>query len=122
LQVNDFDITVSAGKAEFYFAEDARTQGDVKINVSAGSALLQFANKLPEGSTDIHVSAGSCRFVVPEGTGLKINHQISAGSLEVAGEEITGDGTYTTDNYDTAANKLEITVDISAGSIEITEE
>lgn len=121
LKIGETKIELGSGKFTWESSGDAVLDGSFGLNVGAGRGEVTFADEvLPGGGMDIDVGAGSVYLTVPEGVGLKVDYNIGAGVLEVGDQDLHGDGTYTSDGYDSAERKLDIRVDIGAGKVEIS--
>ena len=119
LKMQDVVIDLGSGKFVWESSGDARVEGALTLDVGAGRGELTFADALPSNGIDIDVGAGSVILTVPEGTAFKIDYDIGAGTLEVDGDDFHGDGNFTSDNYDSATLKLDLSVDIGAGKVEV---
>ncbi len=114
----DLKVKVGAGSMQADFEE--LNLNDVDWRIGAGSAEISFEETaLPSGEFTVDVGAGSLVLNLPEDTGLQINYDIGLGTLEVDGENLRGEGEFTSENYLTAVNKVKMTVDLGLGSLEI---
>jgi predicted membrane protein len=57
---------------------------------------------------------------LPSGVGLKVKYQIGSGNLKVGSDSIrNGEGTFTSQNYETSTKKVEINIELGSGNINI---
>lgn len=92
------------------------TIGDYFIDFSKGF--------IPDKETPVKVRGliGEVRMIIPEDVPVKISAAVSVGEVKVfdyAPENIRHNITYKAENYDEAARKLNITVELKVGSIRI---
>jgi hypothetical protein len=75
--------------------------------------------KLSEGTYNIDIGIGEVVFIIPKEVGVKIYSDRGIASLSVPKDYIKEDQIYTSSNYETADNKIEIYVEIGIGSFKI---
>jgi hypothetical protein len=110
---------LGSGIGEIVFADQEINsllidQGSGQLKIKLDEAALpteEFSLELGSGSIEIDLSSE---------VGLRVRYEIGSGNLRIGSDSIgSGDGTYTTINFDTAQKKLEFTVQIGSGSVTI---
>lgn len=119
LNVTDFTADTSAGSLKVDLGDRAATQ-TVEIDASAGSVDLSVG-KAAKVTIKVGMSAGSVSINVPAGAGLRVTESLSASSSNANGLGLTKSGnTWTSPNFDQAAQKIEIDFHGSAASLSIS--
>ncbi len=93
--------------------------GGIDMEWNAASGRL----KLPAGSSfsgTVKVNAGSLHLCTPQGVGLRLvtSGALSSTDFGSAGLAQSG-GTWTSNDYTTAANRIDLTVDANLGSVDL---
>lgn len=116
--VTDLDVNIGAGEGSIDLTQ--LTTRSVKVEIGAGKATIQLgAASVPTELIEASVGAGSANILLPESVGLEVEHKVGLGKIEVDGERLDNDGTFRSSNYDSAAVKLRIRVEVGTGSITI---
>jgi DUF4097 and DUF4098 domain-containing protein YvlB len=116
----DLSLDSGSGSCEFDLAE--LILEDLFLDSGSGSITMvlpedqSYAVKIDSGS-------GSVRIDIPEDTGIRVKLDSGSGSFNpgnnfdlVSGER-RGDGTWESDNYDTAKYTIEMQIDQGSGSV-----
>lgn len=111
-------VGTGSGKVEL-------TQTQLKnLGLSIGTGSMQGTITQVSAGTSkwsINVGTGSLNLTVPKDIGIKVDHNVGIGSLSLFGTQTKGNGTYTSPNYFTAANKIDITISVSIGSVTLVQ-
>jgi hypothetical protein len=110
-------FTVNAG--DFHVDLGGSTVSDVSLTLNAGHAGLVLPDTSLTGS--VVVNAGAVELCVPSGVGLRIttSENILA-SYDFGGNGLTKDGsTWTSSNYASATNRIQLSTTANAGSISL---
>lgn len=93
---------------------------DLKINTGASSTVLTLPASSGTTRADIDTGASSLKVNIPAGVAAKIQVKSGIASVNVDARfpRITS-GLYQSSDYDTAANRVDMTIDAGVGSIEI---
>ncbi|WKZ30516.1 MAG: LiaF-related protein [Candidatus Dojkabacteria bacterium] len=95
----------------------------LSFDMTSGHADIRLSDKaIPQESFVIDMTAGNVTLYVPASVGIRVNHDITSGSLEIGEIKVMRDGTFMSDNFDTAEKKLEIRADMTSGKIQIIRE
>lgn len=112
------DINVSTGKAEVDLEQ--LNLKNINLRVSTGAADVSLNKEaLPKERSRLKVSTGSLEVRIPESVGLQIKYDVGVGRLKVDESNISGDGTYTSQNYESAAKKVILDAEVGTGSLRI---
>lgn len=116
----DLDLSMTAGDGDIQM--DSLVLSNLQIEMTAGDLQVDLKEgSIPE-EMSIKLTAGSLKLSLPDNIGIKVNYDLTAGSLEVGDQEFDGaseDGTYETENYDRATKTLEINIEMTAGDVTI---
>ncbi|MFC4559164.1 cell wall-active antibiotics response protein LiaF [Virgibacillus kekensis] len=91
----------------------------------AGDFYIDFSKAfIPEEEIpiDVHSLAGDVHILIPENIPFQVDATVKAGEIDVVGQKSEGISrhlSYVTDDYETAVRKLDITVELKAGSIRV---
>lgn len=114
----NFEIDLGTGSGEVDFQK--LNVNNFKTEVGTGSIEIQFGEQaVPTGKIESKVGTGKTVIELPEELGLKITHEIGIGSITVDGKDVDKNGTYYTEGYDQANQKVELDLKVGTGSIEI---
>lgn len=97
----------------------------MNINTMAGSFYLDLTNAyIPDEETEIYIRslAGDVTILIPEEIEFQAHATAQFGDINILDQESTGINTelfYETDQFETAAKKLDIIIRLKAGSIRI---
>lgn len=117
LHLNGVQVTLNAGDLAVAIAE-AASFASVSGTVNAGSLGISIP---ASGTAEFTVNAGSLSICLPEGAAVRVESTSTLGSnnLDDLGLESTGENTWQTAGYASAAEKVELSVQTNAGSFEL---
>lgn len=115
------DLTLKEGAGQTDLFLDRLTLQKLTIETGAGTATVHLSDlSIPTDPSSISVGAGSATLTVPLSIGLQITYKIGLGALSVAGQNLHGNGTYTSPNFgDLSQKQLVLNLEIGAGSLTI---
>lgn len=113
------DVGVNIGAGEFNVILDAITLRTFSINVGAGSANIDLKDNAVPNESDLDIGVGSITYSVPKDVGLEVSYDVGLGNLRIENQDLRGNGTYKTKNYDQAVRKHRISAHVGTGSIKI---
>lgn len=95
-----------------------------RLNMAAGTGPIQLVLPSRSMTANITQTTGSLDIYLPADTGLKlVVNKIDTGSLTIEGAEVASGtslkGTFQTANYDSAKNKVTLSVALGTGPIEV---
>lgn len=112
--VGDFEFSTPNWKVE-----------PMNLTKAAGDYYLDFTKAfIPEKEIPIYINswAGDVKILLPEDLDVRISASVKAGEINLFGKKADGvirDLFYESPDYETAIKKLNITVDLKAGSIRV---
>ena len=93
---------------------------DVKVETGASNTNITLPANAGVTHVDLDGGAASVRFTVPEGVAARIQVDSGLSSIDIDRERFPRVGNYyKSDDYETAANKVDINADFGAGSLSI---
>lgn len=113
----------SAG--EFDYSEPNWKVEPMNLTKAAGDFYLDFTKAfIPEKETPIRIDswAGDVHILLPEDLDVRISASVKAGDINIFGQKADGvvrDLFYESPDYETATKKLDIIIDLKAGSIRV---
>ncbi len=115
-------IDLGAGSGEVYLKKVKLDS--LSAEVGAGRLDVRLGEDVfPVDSVKFDIGAGRVRLTLPENIGVKVNYDIGAGSVTLDGNKFSGVGQkgedYRSNNYDGSNVRVEITVEVGAGSFEL---
>lgn len=115
-----WDLSVKMGAGEVDFDLSSYKVRRLEFNGGAASFEAKLGNLVP--LTDVEVEAGvaSVEIRVPEGSGCRIKLDSGLSSKDFPGFDKQSDGSYTTSNYKTAPNKINISLKGGLSSFEVS--
>jgi hypothetical protein len=115
----DFDIDMGAVKSDLDLS--ALEVGKLSIDCGAATLDLKLGNKSQYINIDINSGVSSFNFTIPKESGLKFVSEGALNNIDINGIKVNKDGkTYTSDNYSSAQNKIDINASMGLGKIDIT--
>jgi hypothetical protein len=113
----DLDMDVGAAQVEF----DLRPFKVRTLHIDAGATSLNVKLGTRTPSTDVVINAGasSIHLEVPESAGCAVYADAPLSSKSFSGFSKVSKGKYTTDNYETAAQKITIHIDAGVSSLKV---
>lgn len=114
----DLVVDLGAGKGTLEFSD--QIFGTIDLDIGAGEMNVELSeDSIPSEKLKVNVGAGSFNLSVPEDVGLKVTYDVGVGRFSILGDLVNADGTYESDNYEDAEIKLELEVNLGAGSVKI---
>jgi hypothetical protein len=113
----DIKVEMGAGEADF----DLTSYKIRSLRFEGGAASFQAKLGSKESKTDVFVETGvaSVEIDVPKSAGCRIVVDSGLSSKDFSGFTKQSDGTYKTDNYNTALNKININLKGGLSSFEV---
>jgi hypothetical protein len=114
----DLDIDMGAVDSSL----DLSTLDIGKLDVDCGAASLDVKLGSKNPATEIIINSGvsEIKLDVPRGTGIRFVSEGALNDVDFNDLKVTKDGkTYTTDNYSSASNKIDISASMGLGKVEI---
>jgi hypothetical protein len=118
LPVWDLDFSLGAARVDI----DLRpyTVEHLRLRSGAAKVTLKIGARGSETRVDVHAGASSIRIDVPESAGCEVFAEAPLSSKKFPGFTKVGTGEYRTDNYDSAAQKISITIKAGVSSMRVT--
>jgi hypothetical protein len=91
----------------------------MKLDMGAASLELKLGDKYPETMVDVDAGASSVEILVPDSSGCEIKADVSISSKDFKGFRKIHSNLYRTENFETAKNKIYISLDAGVSSIEV---
>lgn len=89
-------------------------------NIGAGQMTASFGlDSLPSQQLKLEVGVGQMTIRLPRQVGLTIHHDIGLGSFKVFDQSISQEGHFTSQNYQSAQHKVQLTVEVGVGQLKI---
>ncbi len=114
------DLNIDAGMGDINLDLRTLTLESVKVNAGMGSITI----RLPEtGEFDVNVDSGMGTVVieVPAGMGVRLQTDAAIVGRTIPADYTQNNNRYTSPNYDTAENRVNIQVDLGMGNITLRE-
>lgn len=93
---------------------------NLELNSGAGDIDLKIGKVDWKATVAADVKASDFKIVLPEGTGFRADIRGGIHDVSIAGEDYTKEGdVYISNNYATAAQKVDINLDVAVGDIQI---
>lgn len=111
----DLDFDIGAAKTDFDL-----TQFKVKkLNIDAGAAKieLRLGNQVPVCDVNLEVGASKLEVWVPRDAGCKLDYDGGLSSKNFSDFDKISDGNYETENYNSAATKININIDAGIAKV-----
>jgi hypothetical protein len=130
LPSGDYRVRMSAGSGSLTITTGEDAGLDLGAKVGSGRIILNVAED-NTGSITLDSGSGGITVYIPKGTPVKLAASTGSGSVTVpreflrtrGGDDIVGeDGTWQTENYESASNGLLIEVEVGSGSVRIVYE
>lgn len=109
-------LKIGAGTAGLRFT-DLLLQ-NISLEVGMGSSDISLTEKsLPQKELRLEVGMGSISLELPKSVGVLIDYEVGLGSVSIDGESLRGDGTYRSENYESAERHINISAQVGTGSL-----
>jgi hypothetical protein len=92
---------------------------NLRLDCGASKSSIRLGARLPETNVQINAGASSIRLEVPESAGCEVRVDAPLSSKGFPGFTKVRDGTYRTDNYDTATRRISVGIDAGVSSIRV---
>lgn len=120
LNVNPvWDIKVEMGAGETDFNLEQFKVRNLKFEGGAASFKAKMGSKIPLADVSVETGVASVEIEVPATSGCRIVVDSGLSSKDFNGFAKQADGTYKTSNYDSAANKINISLKGGLSSFEV---
>jgi hypothetical protein len=116
------DVEVNTGASKFNFDFSKLKLENFTLSSGAVTGEVTFGKNVSLLSGKIETGASSITVRVPKGVGLKVNYKGALNNPNFAsglGLNKTGDDLYQTADYDSSANKIDLSIDAGVSSIKI---
>jgi len=114
-----WDITVEMGAGETNFDLENFKVSKLRFEGGAASFEAKIGSKLPLTDVSVETGVASVEIEVPKESGCRIVVDSGLSSRDFQGFNKQADGTYKTSNYDSAANKVNISLKGGLSSFEV---
>lgn len=113
----DIDVNIGAASGNFDFS-DYKIK-DLKINSGAASLSIKLGDKVDESNVSVKTGVSSINISIPSSVACEINSKTGLASKNYNGFNEVGSHRYRTDNFDSAAKKIYLSVDAGVSSINV---
>ncbi len=114
----EVDIEMGAGKVAANL-KDVKAS-NVDIDLAVGDVTVTLPASAGTARLTVKMAVGEITIIAPAGVGLRVRPSKLLGSFEVSGLSMSQSGSYwVTDNYATAANKVDLRAELVIGSIKV---
>lgn len=117
-QVNiptEMDFNLGAGDSKIGLTKVPLSNFTLSIGAGSADVFLDRGSVPPVAS--ILVGTGSLVYTLPKDVGVEVAYKVATGSFIVAKKRLSGDGIYTSDNFNAAKKKVKINAVVGSGSI-----
>jgi len=114
-----WDISVEMGAGETKFDLENFKIRKLRFEGGAASFEAKIGSKLPLTDVSVETGVASVEIEIPKESGCRIVVDSGLSSKDFSGFEKQADGTYETKNYDTALNKVNISLKGGLSSFEV---
>ncbi|MDP4092962.1 MAG: DUF5668 domain-containing protein [Bacillota bacterium] len=115
-----WDLNVDTGAVSGNLDLSALEVKNVDMDIGAAKMSMILGNKYNNTNVDIDAGASSINVTVPSDSGVRVNMDGALNSTNLKNLGWSRNGKYyTSPNYDSAANKINIEVDMGVGSFNI---
>jgi len=91
----------------------------LRLEAGASHTELKLGNKVRELKVDINSGVSSLKIMVPKDSGVSLKFEGGLSSKDVADLKEYSEGEYRSDDYSTAADKIDLVVDAGLSSLDI---
>lgn len=113
----DLNLEIGVGATTLNF--DQLNLNQLQAEVGLGSCDMMLAEGSIPSEVRLKVGMGTVKLVIPQSVGLKIEHQVGLGRVELNGSSLKGNDVYQSDNFDQSDQQVFITTEVGAGSVQI---
>ena len=113
-----FDLNLGTGKGTIDL--DQVNINSLKASVGTGSLDMTLSKKSlrTKPQMTVEVGTGKVTISIPEDVGLNFDYNLGTGSVKIDGDNYHDDGTYVKD-FDSASSRVDLSVEVGTGSVEI---
>jgi hypothetical protein len=112
-------LTVNAGVGQTNLDLEGARVTDLNLNVGVGTTSVTFPEQAGATTARIKGGVGSLEIFVPEGVEARIAVDTGIGGVDVDERFIKEGDVYTTEGYNGAENKIDVTLNVGVGGVEI---
>lgn len=114
----DVNLKMGAGKADFDLSEFKIAS--LKIEGGAASFQIKMGEKQFNSNVIVHTGVSEVQISVPASVGCRIKVNSGLSSTTFDGFDKQGDGSYVTSNFQSSANKIQITLEGGVSDFEVS--
>jgi hypothetical protein len=114
-----WDMTFDMGASRLDLDLEYLTVENLRLDCGASKSTIRLGARLPETSVQINAGASSIRLEVPESAGCEVRVDAPLSSKGFPGFAKVKDGTYRTDNYESATRRVNVGIDAGVSSIRV---
>jgi hypothetical protein len=115
----DWEFNFEVGAAKLNLDLTAYKTEEVNIEMGAASIDLRMGKLLKESNVNIEAGASDINIFVPQNSGCKVNISSALSSKQLKDFKKTDSGLYETENFESAENKIFITIDCGVSAISV---
>ncbi len=113
----DFDMNIGAASIDFDLSN--YKVGEIDLDGGASAINLKLGDRSDYTKLDIDAGAASIDIKIPESAGAELKIETALSSKNFPGFKKIEKGLYRTENYESAAKKIEIKIDAAVSSLNI---
>ncbi len=114
-------LAVSVGTGQADISLDQLLLSSLSVQVGTGSTDLTLTGSAVPSTATITSGTGSVRINLPSDTGVKVTYSVGLGLLKFGDGTLRGNGTTTSENYESAKQKIELVLSVGTGSISVNQ-
>lgn len=117
--MEELQVKAGAASLEIRGLGHARAR-HIEVENAVGEVTLDLSGRWTADATaSVKTGVGAVTLRIPADLGVKVDRQTFLGSFSGLGLEEADDGSYRTENWETADHRLELEVEAALGSIEV---
>jgi hypothetical protein len=113
----NLDLGVGAGELKFDLS-DYKVK-DIKMETGAANISLKLGDKLKESKVRVESGVAKIKIMVPKGVACQIKMDGALNAKDFDGFTKSSSGTWRTDNYNTAANKIYLDIESGLSAVSV---
>ncbi|MHC1708274.1 MAG: DUF5668 domain-containing protein [Bacteroidales bacterium] len=117
-----WNFNLDVGAAELNLDLRSFKVNEINLDGGASSLTLKIGKMNPETYLDLETGASSIKIFVPLDAGCEVKYNTVLSSRDLKGFNKTDDGKYLTSNFNSATQKVFISIDAAVSSIDIIRE
>jgi hypothetical protein len=114
-----WDLEMNIGAAKLSCDLTPFVVEHLEVNAGASSIRITLGNRSPETSAHISAGASSIRIYIPEAAACELHVETALSSKHFPGFTKSGEGTYRTENFGSAASTISLNIDAGVSSITV---